>query len=111
MSSAESVKGTLFHFWEAADAAVCADGMEEVAATCKDFVGVSLMADIPDDLVVGGVEDVVESNAKFDGTQRRRQMSRVRSQRIDNFFSQFDCELREVGNREFSKVFDAVNIF
>ena len=58
MASAKGVEGRLVDAGEAAKTAIRAYGWEEVATTSDDFVGVGLMADIPDEFVVGGIEDV-----------------------------------------------------
>jgi len=43
--------------------------VEGIATAGKDLVGVGLVPDIPDDLVLGGVEAVVQRDAQFHATE------------------------------------------
>lgn len=69
MAGVKGIIGTFFPFWKAAESFILADGVKLVPPTGDQFMGIDLMAHIPDQLVVGGVEDVVEGQGKLDNTQ------------------------------------------
>ena len=48
---------------------------DAVAALGKDLVRVGLVADVPDQPVIGGVEDIMERDRQFDDSQPRAQMA------------------------------------
>ena len=50
-------------------------GVERFPAAGEDFVGIGLVADIPDHLVFGGVEDIMDGNGEVDRAQAGRQMA------------------------------------
>jgi len=50
---------------EGANAIAGADGGHPVFAACEYLVGIGLVADIPDQLVVGGVEDVMQGDGQL----------------------------------------------
>ena len=70
-------EGVVFAFravGEGADAALGADGGHPVLAASQDLVGVGLVSDVPDQLVVGGVEDIMQGDGQLDRAQARRKV-------------------------------------
>ena len=65
VSCAEVVVLALGHAREATYATELAVGCKGIAATCYDFVGVSLVSHIPHDAVVGRVVDIVQRSGKL----------------------------------------------
>ena len=109
VASAKGVEGRLVDAGETAKTAIRAYGWEKVATTGDDFVGVGLVADIPDEFVVGGVEDVVEGEGEFDSAKRGGEMTRVECEGMDDVVTQFETELFEVGDGECPEVVDGVD--
>ena len=66
MSGFDDVILTFRPFGEAADAFVLTEGMKFIASAGQKFVGIGLMADIPDQFVVGRIKDIVQGNGQFD---------------------------------------------
>ena len=77
VASAKGVERRLVDAGETAETAIRAYGWEKVATTGDDFVSVGLMADIPDELVVGSIEDVVEGEGEFDSAKGGGEMAGV----------------------------------
>ncbi|BDL41724.1 hypothetical protein MSPGM_43140 [Methylorubrum sp. GM97] len=75
MGRAEGVVLALRALGEAGEATALAQRADAVAAAGQDLVRVALVSDVPDDAVVGGVEDVVERHREFDHAQARAEMA------------------------------------
>ena len=54
---------------------VLTDRAEAAFSPGQHFVNVGLVSDIPDDLVFGGIEDLVEGDCELDHPQARSEMS------------------------------------
>lgn len=109
VASAKGVEGRLVDAGETAETAISAYGWEEVATTCDNFVGVGLVADIPDEFVVGSIEDVVEGEGEFDSAKGGGEMAGVECEGMDDVVTQFETELLEVGDGECPEVVDGVD--
>jgi len=71
---------------ETADAAFPAESVELFVSSGYQLVRVALMTDVPDDFVMGEVEDFVERESKLHDAQVGRQMTAVcRDDRHDFF--------------------------
>jgi hypothetical protein len=70
----EGVERALAPAREPGNALMLSQGVERFPAAGEDFVGIGLVADIPDHLVVGGVEDIMDGNGEVDRAQAGRQM-------------------------------------
>ncbi len=68
MTGHKRVVGRLHGIRETAQSAQSALSLEEIASAGDELVGISLMTDIVDDAVVGGIEDIVQSHDYVDGT-------------------------------------------
>ena len=53
---------TLTSFWKPADAFVFAVGVKNLFSTCKNFVTISLMAHVPNQLIVRRIVNVMQGN-------------------------------------------------
>src|SRR6185312_13613146 len=85
-------------------AAASAQRANTVAPSRQNFVRVGLMADIPDQLVIGCVKNVMESDRQFDDTQARSEMSSGDGDCVDGFGTQFIRNLLEVPCIDTAKV-------
>jgi len=75
VGGAEGVVFGLGAFCETGEAAALAEGVDAILSAGEDFVRVALVADIPDELVVGGVEDGVDGGGEFDDAEARAQVA------------------------------------
>ena len=66
MACAKGVVFGLGSFGEAREAAALADGVDATFSPCQDFVRIALVANVPDELVFGGVEHGVDRGCKLD---------------------------------------------
>ena len=77
-------------------------GVEPVPATCQDFVTVGLVADVPDNLVLGGVEDVVQGHRQFDHAQAGTEVTALFADHIHNELTQLVADLGKVLHPKFA---------
>ena len=84
---------------EAGQPAFLAQRADAVAAAGQDLVRIGLVADIPDQPVVGRVEDVVQGDRQLDHAQAGAEMAAGDRHRIDQLGAQFGGELRQLGSR------------
>ena len=73
--SDEGIVGALFGVGESADAPELAEGVEGLASAGEYLVTISLMPDVPDDAVVGRVEDVMQGHGQLHGAEAGTEMS------------------------------------
>ena len=95
VGGAEGVVAALGALREAGDAAVLAQAGHRLAAAGEHLVGVGLVAHVPDDAVVGGVEDVVQGDREFDRAQVGREVAPRARNGIDQEVAEFVSEGRE----------------
>ena len=74
MRSAEAVVFALGALGEAGEAAAGAQRADAVTASGEDLVRVGLVADVPDQAIVGRIEDIVQRNGQFDDAQAGAEM-------------------------------------
>ena len=107
MASTKGVVLALLDAREATDSTHLTIGWEEVTTTCDDLVGISLMAHVPHQLIVGGVIDVVKRNGELHHTKTRSQVTRVFRALLDDVLSKLvtihlkllDREALKIGRR------------
>ena len=61
--------------WKPADAVTLTQGLHAVAPTSENFVRIGLMAHIPNNAVIRGIEHVMQSHREFNRTQIGAQMT------------------------------------
>ena len=114
VSRAERVVLAFAHARETAQPVQLAIRQEPVAPTRDDLVGISLMAHVPDQLVVRRVEDVVQRGGQLDDSQTRPQMPRIGRKLLDDEMPQLAAVGPQLVRREPSKVpgrIDLIKIF
>src|SRR5215471_17588599 len=79
--------------------------VDEWAAPSQDFVRIALVADIPDQAVAGGIEDVVQCNRQFDDAEAGTQMPTGLGYRVDEILPQL------IGNFAQSVRFEPAQVF
>ena len=73
--------------------ALAAKRREPVAPPGDDFMGVGLMADVPDDLVPGSVEDPVKGEGDLDDAEVGGQMAAVSGNDVEDLGPDLDRQL------------------
>ena len=66
--NAKGIEFTFGTLGESREATSLTDGMHAIRAPRYDLVRVGLVADIPDDAIFGGVENMVQGDGQFDNT-------------------------------------------
>ena len=92
---------------EARDSTVLFDRVKLVLPAGENFVGVSLMTDIPNQFVCGSVEDIMHRHRQFDRTETsagvttdsRAGLNDELSHLVRNFLKVFHLQLPEIGWR------------
>lgn len=74
MSDTESIERALIHPGESADPVFPAVAAESVAPPGKNLVGIRLMPDIEDNLVLRGVVNLMKPNNEFHGPETGTEM-------------------------------------
>ena len=75
-----------------------------LAPSGQDLVGIGLVADIPYQPVVRGVEDIVQGNGQFDRAQAGREMAAGTGNRFNQKFAQLGGELHELIARQLTQI-------
>ena len=104
MRGAERVVFALGALGEAGQAAAHAQRADAVAAAGEDLVRIGLMADVPDDPVVRGVEHVMQRDGEFDDAQAGAQMAAGDGDRVDRLGAQFVGNLPKLALVELAQV-------
>ena len=89
---------------EAADTPALADGAHPVAATGHDLVRIGLVADVPDQFVVGRVENIVDGHGQFDHAKPRAEMAAGHRDGGDHLFANLVRQLLELALVELANV-------
>ena len=86
MRRAEGVEVALGPLGKAGEPAGLAQRAHLVAAARQDLVGIALVTDVPDELVVRRVEDGVNCNRQFHNAQSRAEVAAGDGDDVDNLF-------------------------
>ena len=89
MADAEGVVLGFLALRERRDAVLLLDGMDLVAAAGEDLVRIALVADVPDDAVVGRVVEVMQGDGEFDHAEAGAEMAAALADRFDQVGAQF----------------------
>lgn len=89
---------------ETRQAARLAKGADAVTASGDDLVRIGLMAHVPDQPVVGGVEHGMDGDRQLHHAQRGPEMSACRGDRLDRFRPQLVRDLFQLVNRQVPQV-------
>jgi len=74
------------------------------AATGENLVRIGLMADVPDQLVARGVENIVQRHRQFNDTEVGAEMAARHGNDVDHFLAQFVGDGFEFAAGQFSQV-------
>ena len=82
---------------------------DAVAAAGEDLVRVALVADVPDQAVVGGVVQVVQGHGQLDHAQARAEMTARAGHRLDQVVAQLVGDGLQLVLRQFAQLRRAVD--
>ena len=109
MAGVKGVVGALAALGEAAEAAVLPQGVEPVLAPGEEFVGIGLMAHVPDDLVPGAVKDIVQGDGELHHSQAGGQVPAGLGHGGDDLLPDFLGQLRQEFRRQLLQLLRIVN--
>ena len=107
-----STKRIIFAFrtlGEAGQTATLAKRTDTITTAGQNFVGISLMSNVPNQNIVRCVEHVMQSGRQFDNAKPRAQMPTGNRNRIDGFSAQFIRDLLQLGGFQFTQIFGNVD--
>ena len=96
VAGAERVVGALAALGEAAEAAALAQRRQPVAPAGQHLVGIGLVADVPDQLVVGRVEHIVQRHGELDHAEPGAEMAAGLRHHLDHLLAEFAGELGQL---------------
>src|SRR6478735_337143 len=107
MSRAEAVVLTLRPLGESRETATLTQRPNPFAPSGQNLMRIGLVADVPDQAIVWGVEDIVESNGELDdaeagaqvATRYRDRADRLVAQVVGNFLQVFLVDAAKIGRR------------
>ena len=111
MAYAESIEDALGHFGKTTDSLVCAVGPELFATACDNFVGIGLVAYVPDYLVRGSVVDIVQGDSEFYCTEAGSEVARIGCAALYHVFADLAAEGLQLLDRKAPDVLGAVDLF
>ncbi len=74
MRCAKGIKFAFAPLGKAGKPPTLPQGANAIPPPCQDFMGIALVPNIPHQLVLRGVEDIVDGGCQFDNAQPRAQM-------------------------------------
>ena len=100
----EGVVRALLAAGEAGEPAALAQAADTVTPAGQDLVRIALMGDIPDQPVIGRVEDMVQGRRQFDDTKAGAQVAAGHRDRLDHLRTQFVGEVTQLSFVEFAQI-------
>ena len=97
MRRPERVVVTFGALGEARQAAALSQRAAAVAPAGDDLVWIGLMADVPYQPVVRGIEDIVKADGQFDDAEPGAEMAAGHGHGVDQILAEFLSELRQIG--------------
>ena len=73
------------------------DGMQPLAAPGQHFMRVGLVADVPHQPVIGGVENIMQGDGQFDRAQSRREVAAAGTDTMDQELAQLIGQFHQLG--------------
>lgn len=92
-------KGVILAFrrlWKTADASIFPVGMKNITPACQDLVAISLVSNIPYDLVEWSIKNMVKGHCEFHHTQACTEMTWIGGNHLYNVLAQLFTELYQL---------------
>src|SRR5262245_17635882 len=96
MCRAESVVFALGTLGKPGQAAAGPQRANAITPAGQNFVRIGLVTNVPNQLVIGCVRNVVKGNREFDNAEKRAEMNACNSDSIDRSLAQFISNLLKV---------------
>jgi hypothetical protein len=105
----ESIILTFSHTRKAADTLIFTIGYKSVFSACQYLVSVSLMAYIPNYLVIGRIIDIVERNRQLNNTEACSEMAGIGAYFVNDKLPEFIADPDQIQLIQFPEIFRSVN--
>src|SRR6185295_19560663 len=110
MAGAKSVILRLVSSQKTTHAAVLLDRRQQVSASGKNLVRISLMAYVPHQPVDGRIEGVVQGDRELDGAQRRAGMSADAGHGFENVLTDLICNRLQFLGTQVAQIGGRINV-
>ena len=110
MSRAKRIIFTFRALGKTGQAPLLAQSANTVAPSGQNFMGIALMAHIPDQPIIRRVENIMDSRGQFDNAEPCPQMATGLRNRINGFGAQFIGKLAQLRNFELAQIFRHDNL-
>ena len=104
MRGAERIVIALGTLGEAGKATGGAQRADAVAPAGQDLVRIGLMADIPDQPVLRGIEDIVDRGGQLDDAETRAEVAAGHRHGVDGLLPQFIGDLPDLLDLQLAKI-------
>ena len=104
MRGAERIVFALGALGETGQAAARPQGADAVAAIGQDLVRIGLVADVPNQAVLGRVEDVMQRHRQLDHAEAGAEMAAGHGDSVDGLLAQLVRHLAKLARFELSEV-------
>jgi hypothetical protein len=72
-------------------------------------VGIGLVTDVPDDAIIGSIEDIMQRDGKLDHSEAGAKMTAGHSHSVNGFLAEFVGNLAELVGFQASEVFGCLD--
>ena len=110
MRGAERIVFALGALGEAGEATALAQRANAIAPSGQDLVRIALMADVPDQAVSGGVEDVMQRHGELDDAEPGAEMAAGLGDRVDQVVAQLIGDLAKAARLEPTQILGGANL-
>jgi hypothetical protein len=90
--------------WEWREAALELDGLQALTTPGQDLVRISLVADVPDQAVMGRIENVMQRDGQLDRAKSRGEVAAHLADRLHQEFAHLGRERRQLCGRELAQI-------
>jgi len=101
---AERIVFALGALGEPGQSAAHAERADAVATIGQDLVRIGLVADVPNQAIIGGVEDVVQRHRQLDHAEASAEMATGHGDGVDGLLAQLVRDLAKLARFELSEV-------
>src|SRR4030095_13898907 len=101
MSHSKRVVFTFTSSWKTAKSLILSVGNKIIAPAGENFMPVSLVSHIPNQLIVGRIENIMECNGQFNHAKARTKMTPMNADNINDVLAQFVANLVKLFAGEF----------
>ena len=109
MPSSKAIIFTFLNFRETTQSPKLANGRKPILSLSQNLMRVCLMPNIPNQSIIRNIKNIMQSNRKFNSTQRRSQMPWIFSQNTNNIIPYLFTKQRQLLFRELFYIFRRIN--